>query len=125
MEKRITRIIAFIEISIAIFTILGLALSEPLSLSKKSPNVFIFVLLSSIVSGVLGIGLFKDKNWAKTLLVFFSGYVILTKILIFSNLVHFNGEIITFIPTSLKNDISIAYHIFVVLFFTRKQAKLP
>jgi hypothetical protein len=123
VEKNVIRTIAFTELLIGIYTILGLIIFQFFSLAEKSPNVFIFVLLSSMASSVIGVGLFSYKQWARTVLVFFSGYVILTKILIFGNLLHFNGEILTVVPTGIKNIISVIYHIFLVIFFTRSGVK--
>jgi len=123
MINKIIKIVAFIELSIGEATIFGTTVSTLLLLAKKSPNVFIFVILSATASAVIGIGLYHYKEWARMLLVFFSGYIIVTKMLVFANLLHFNGEIITFISTGLKNYISIAYHAFVMLFFTRQATK--
>ena len=121
---RIIALIAFVELAIGISTIIGLLTSASLHLSKKPANVFIFVILSAMISTAIGIGLFKCREWARTAIVFFSGYIILTKVLVFAGLMHFNGEIIAFIPTDLKNYISIAYHAFLFIFFSRKSAKI-
>ena len=115
-SKTIIKIIAITEISIGLSTILGLLTYILLSLSTKSLNVFIFVLVSAIISSILGIGLFYYKNWARTLLLFFSGYIVLTKIMCFFNLLHFNGDIIIFISSRLKNSISIIYHVLIIAF---------
>jgi hypothetical protein len=123
IAKKIIRTIAITELAIGASTILGLVVSTIFFSSKKSPNVFMFVLMSATASSLIGIGLLRHKHWARMVLVFFSGYIVLTKILIFADLLHFNGEIITLIPASLKNYISIAYHCFVVLFFTRRTTK--
>ncbi|MCX5680489.1 MAG: hypothetical protein NTZ95_07625 [Candidatus Omnitrophica bacterium] len=121
--KRAISIIAVIELLIGASTVLGVTTTYLLHLSEKSPTVFIFVLSSAIASTAIGLGLLKHKKWARTLLVFFSGYIVITKVLIFSGLMNFNGEIITFISAGLKNYISIVYHICVVLFFTQHKVK--
>lgn len=119
MPKNIIKLIAAIEVAIGLITVFGVIISTLSGASHKPLNVFIFVLLSSMASTTIGIGLFKHKHWSRMILVFFSGYIIFTKFLIFTNLMHFNGEIITFIPTDYKNYISILYHAAVMVILTR------
>ena len=122
-KKIIVRLIAFVELLIGLSTLFGLIKYSLLLVSKKPINVFVFVLLSSAISTVIGLGLINYREWARNLLVFFSGYVILTKILILSGLLRFSGEIITVIPATLKNCISILYHSFVIIFFNQRVIK--
>ena len=125
MQNRQTiKTIAFIELLIGVSTILGLAGSSLFGLPGKPANVFIFVLLSAITSATIGAGLLAHKQWARTLLVFFSGYIIITKILIFSDLLHFSGEMITFVSAGVKNLISVGYHSFVIVFFARRDVRV-
>ena len=121
--KRIIKIIAYIEILIGLSTILGLATSPLFFVPTKPLNVFVFVMISAVVSGILGIGILKYKEQARILIVFFSGYVVLTKILVFSNLLQLYCDRVTFIPSYFKNSISIFYHVFIILFFTRQNVK--
>ena len=124
LSKKITiRLIAFVELLIGLSTLFGLISYSLLSMSKKSLNVFIFVLLSSAISTIIGLGLLNYREWSRILIVFFSGYVILIKILIVAGLLRFNGEIITFIPISFKNCVSILYLGFIVVFFNQKTVK--
>jgi len=123
LHTTIVRLIAFIEISIGSVTLFSLMTYSLFSIPKKPLNVFIFVLISSIISCSIGVGLFRHKNWARKTLIFFSGYVIITKILIFSGLLRFTGELITFIPQDIKSSISILYHSLIVLFFSRAVTK--
>jgi hypothetical protein len=111
--------IALIEISIGLATLASLIVHSVLSLSTKPFNVFTFVLASAVTSAILGIGLLNYRDWARALLVFFSGYIVLTKILIFMNLLNFSGEIFTSIPTGIKNSFSILYHTLLVFYLTR------
>lgn len=122
-DKIFVKIIAFIELAIGLTTFLGLVIYSSLSMSQKPFNVFIFVLLTSIVSILIGLGLLTYKDLARKAIIFFALYIILTKLMIFSNLLQFNGEIITFVPTDLKNLISIAYHSLVIIIFNRKDVK--
>ena len=121
--KRIIRAIAFIELLIGLSTIFSLITFILLSIVIKPFNVYIFVMISSVISTILGIGILKYKEQARILLVFFSGYVILTKILVFSNLLQLCCDIIVFIPSYFKNSTSIIYHTFIILFFTQKNVK--
>ena len=107
-------LISLIEIAIGCCTIVGLAASSLFSLSNKSENVFIFVLLSAIISSSLGLGLYFFHNWARKLLIFFSGWVILTKILVLVGILQFSGELITAVSDPVKNTVSVLYHAAVI-----------
>ena len=122
-KKTTIRLIAFVELLIGLSTLFGLITYSLLLISKKPLNVFIFVLLSSVISIIIGLGLLNYREWSRIFLVFFSGYVILTKILVLANVLYFKGEIITFFPGDLKNYISIIYHCFITLFFTQQTVK--
>lgn len=121
--RGIIRKVAYIELFIGVVTLSGLAASLFLSLPVKPLNVFLFVLISAVISTAIGVGILTHRRWARTLLVFFSGYIIITKVLIFANLLHFSGEIITFVSSDIKNTISLCYHGFVLIFFTRLDVK--
>jgi len=123
MIKKLIKIIAIIELSMGVFTICGITIYALLTISKKPLNVFIFIFLANLTSSIIGIGLLNYKQWARNFLVFFSGCIVLTKIMIFAGLLHLNGEIVTFPPASLKNYVSIVYHGFIVLFLTRQITK--
>ena len=123
LTKKLIKIIAIIELLIGASTICGITVYALLAISKKPLNVFIFIFLAGIASSVIGIGLLNYKQWSRNLLVFFSGYIILIKVMVFAGLLHLNGEIVTFPPASLKNYISIAYHGFILLFLTRQMTK--
>jgi hypothetical protein len=124
MNDRLTvKVIALIEIFIGFVTLASLIVHSVLSLSTKPFNVFTFVLASSVTSAILGIGLLNHKDWARALLVFFSGYIILTKILIFMGLLDFSGEIFTHIPTGIKNSFSVLYHTLLILYLTRPRVR--
>ncbi len=118
-DRLAVKAIALIEIFIGLATLASLIIHSVLSLSTKPFNVFTFVLASAVTSAILGVGLLNYRDWARALLVFFSGYIVLTKILIFMNLLHFSGEVFTYIPTGIKNASSILYHILLVFYLTR------
>jgi hypothetical protein len=116
----IVKAIAWIEISIGIATVLSLAVSALFFHTEKSANVFMFVLASALTSSALGAGLLRRNNLFRKLLIFFSGYVILIKFLVFIGILHFTGELITAISDPVKNSISIIYHIFVIIILSRE-----
>ena len=122
-HKIIIKIIAIIELLIGSTTFLSLLTYSLFSVSQKPFNIFIFVLISSLISILVGLGLINHKDWTRKVLIFFSGYIVLTKILIFLNLLQFTGEIIIFIPTGIKNSISILYHSMIIIFFNQKTVK--
>jgi hypothetical protein len=122
-HKLIIKTIGRIELLLGLTTCLGLIIHSALSISQKPLPVFIFVLLSSIASTSIGVGLLNHKDLARKTLIFFSGYIVLTKIMIFTNLIQFNGEIITFIPSILKNYVSLLYHSLLIIFFTQSKTQ--
>jgi hypothetical protein len=111
--------IAFVEVFIGLFTLAGMALYMYLGLLAKPPNVLTFVTVAAVASAALGLGLFRRKRAAATLLIFFSGYIILTKLMVFTGLMRFNGEILASLPTDLKSIVSTFYHLFVIVFLTK------
>ncbi len=122
-NRLIIKFIAFTEIAIGMVTIFSLASSFFFFVPKKPVNVFIFVLASALISSTLGLGLLRFNNLFRKLLIFFSGYVILIKILVFMGILHFTGELITAISDPVKNSISIIYHIFVIISLSHGSSK--
>lgn len=123
MTNKIIRSVGIIELVIGISTFISISTFSLMSISEKPINIFTFVFISSIISIIIGAGLLTHKNWARNLIVFFSGYVILTKILIYSGILHFSGEILAFIPTDIKDFTSILYHSFIIYFFSRRHIR--
>lgn len=124
LQKRTAiKTIAYLELIIGSLTLVSLIILSLLSASRKPLNVFIFVFISSTISVIIGLGLFAHRNWARKTLFFFSTYILLTKVLIFLNLLHFEGEIITCLPGSLKDIVSFLYHSWILLFFNRESVK--
>ncbi|MFH1791069.1 MAG: hypothetical protein ABH885_03680 [Candidatus Omnitrophota bacterium] len=119
MTRRIITLIALTEVIIGAMTILSLILYPIVCRATKPLNVYLFVMVTSMVSSAIGLGLFDYRDAARRVLVFFSGYVILTKIMIFSGLLQFTGEIMTFVPVCMKDAVSLIYHIFVIMFLSR------
>ena len=121
--KGIIQLIASVEMLIGAVTFTSLIVSLILTMSQKPLNIFVFVCASSLISLSIGVGLFSYKEMARKWLIFFSLYIILTKIMIFLEVLHFSGEIIFFLPESLKNFVSIVYHSLIVVVFTRRTVK--
>ncbi|OGX17670.1 MAG: hypothetical protein A3K83_03145 [Omnitrophica WOR_2 bacterium RBG_13_44_8b] len=123
MQKLTIRVIAFLEVLIGFTTLSSLITFQVYSVSTKPMNVFIFVLVSSLISIIIGFELMNYKNSARKALLFFSMYIVFTKLLIFANLLQFKGEIITFISGPLKNSTSLLYHSFILLLFNQPKVK--
>ena len=119
INRFIVNTIASIEIFIGLFTLSGLALYLNLGLSAKPPNVLTFVTVTAVISTLLGLGLLMRKRAAADLLVFFSGYIILTKVMVATNLMQFNGAILAQVPTDIKNLVSALYHLILIIFLTK------
>ncbi len=83
----------------------------------------IFVILAALLSTLLGIGVLKFHKLAYQLLLYFSSVIILSKILIFMDIIQFNGALETFFPSTLKNGISVLYHGFIIYYFQKKEIK--
>lgn len=123
MREMVVRGIAVIEMALGAVTMAGIAWATVALAQHKPFNVLVFVLVTAGLSFTIGVGLWRREEWARLLLVFFAGYVVLTKALIFAGLMHFNGELITVVSADLKNLISTVYHIFVIVYFTRPAIK--
>lgn len=117
------RVIALIEMMIGLVTISGLFIYTFVFFPTKPFNVFMFVLISAALSSAIGLGLFIYREWARMLLVFFSGYIIITKVMVLSRLAELSGEMLVFIPNEMRDTLSILYHGLIILFFTRRSVK--
>lgn len=122
--KRLIEIfIGITEVIIGLSAFIGVAIVQVTGIYGFSPkplNVYIFVVISACISFVLGVGILNRREWARSLLVFFSGYVLVTKVLKYGGLLTFNSDIInaaTSMPVWEKDAISSIYHIFVIIFF--------
>jgi len=120
---RVLLAIGLIEILIGGLTLLTMAFSLLLSLNTKAPNVLTFVLMTAILSLLLGIGILIHNEIAYKLLIYFSSVIILSKILIFADLLRLNGAFENFVPSPVKNVTSIAYHSFLIFYLTKSDIK--
>ncbi len=111
-------IIGTIEILIGGLTFVSTVIASIFSIGHKTPNVFVFVLLTSVMSTLIGIGLLRQNRLAYQALLYFSSVIVLSKVLIFTDIIYLNGALETHIPGSFKNLVSIIYHAAVIYFLT-------
>ena len=123
MGKRIVISIGIIEILIGAGTLAGMLSCFVLSCFNKPSEVLVFVSVSSTLSVFIGIGLIRRKEFYRKILVLFSGYIVLTKILIFMHLLKFTGEIVAFIPSLVKDITSVLYHALIIFVFSSKNVR--
>jgi len=88
--------------------------------SSYPPTVAVFLVSTALISLGLGIGILNHSLSAYHLLIFFSGTIILSKILILSNIISLNQTIASSVVPWLKNTVSVAYHSLLIFYFTRK-----
>lgn len=116
-------LIGVIEVVIGFGSLCAVTAFHFLAIAVKPLNVLIFVLASSLTSIVLGYGILARRSWARTLLVFFAGYVALTKVLLAADLLTLNGAIAAGIPSWLTNATSFIYHVTLIVILERKACK--
>jgi hypothetical protein len=122
-SRLVIRAVAIIEILIGLSISLSFIIASLITPPGRPKTVYGFVVLTSLISVIIGIGLFKYKNWGRQFLIFFAGYVIFTKFLLFSNLVEFTGNTIKAMPVELKDVLSLIYHVVILTVFNLKAIK--
>jgi len=122
-EKMGIILFGIIEIVIGSVTFVALIASLFLGKSTKPPEVFLFVLTTSIISSGLGIGIMRHNLHSYHMLLFFSAAIILSKFLVFAKIIYFNGALETTISPSFKNITSIIYHGILLIYLTRPFVK--
>jgi hypothetical protein len=112
------------EISIGTITLIAILTNLLLSATSTKPlNVLTFVIATSIMSVGLGVGIILRRVHAYHMLLFFASVIILSKILIFTNIISLHGALETSIPASRKNIISLIYHIIILIYFNLKDVR--
>ena len=111
------------EIFIGLFTMLVVYFSIALGFNSKPINVLVFVYATSVLSFLLGIGLLRLNRQAYELLIFLSSVIILSKLLVFFNIMQLNGALETAIPAGIKNIISVVYHAALLIYLKSKTAE--
>jgi hypothetical protein len=116
-------IFGLIEISIGLVTLAALMLRFISGTSGKPPEVFAFILATSIISCGLGVGVLRLSLHSYHSLLFLASAIILSKILIFSRIIYLNGALEGSIPSDIQNVISVIYHSLLILYFIRPSVK--
>lgn len=116
-------LIGIIEILTGGMTLVATLTAVILSASTKPPNVLCFVIATSFISTSLGIGILRLNRTAYKLLIYFSSVILLSKLLIFMNIIHLNGALETSISPVIKNLISILYHGSIIVYLKRNHIK--
>jgi hypothetical protein len=126
-SSSVSRIV--IKLTAAIEVLIGLSISlnfliPALTGSHEFPGVlYTFVIITSLISVIIGIGLLRHNKWARKLLLFFAGYVLFSKILLASGLMEFKGNTIDFMSIRSKDILSFAYHLTILIVFNLKSVK--
>ena len=110
--------IGLIEIGIGFTTFIVCSLVQFWGMGGFAPkplNVFFYVVITSLVSTALGLGVLRGREWAIKLLIYFSGYIVLNKLLLYAGLLTFSGQIMTIIPRDIKEIVSFCYHLALVV----------
>jgi hypothetical protein len=71
----------------------------------------------------LGIGMIRTQKWAYQLLLYFSSVIILSKILLFLEIIHLNGALLPTVPGWINHMISLGYHGGLFVYLLNPQVK--
>ena len=116
-------IIGVLEILIGGLALLTNLITLSVAANHKSPNVLLFVMVTGIISILIGLGLLKFSKTAYQLLIYFSSVIILSKVLILMGIFQLNGSFETVFPSPLRSCISIVYHSFVIFYLMQKDVR--
>ena len=120
---RVVLLIGYTEMIIGVSTLITILGGWLLNLHPKPPNVLFFITVTASLSILLGLGIIKINKFAYQLLFYFSSVIILSKILIFLEIIQLNGALVTVVPEPLKNSLSIIYHLVVLYFLQQDDVK--
>jgi len=118
---RVILIIGVIEVLIGTIAISSNTLSIIFSTNIKPPSVLVFVYVASSISILIGVGILRLNRHAYRLLLYFSEFIILSKILILLNVFELSGGLQSVFPSSISSFISIAYHGYVICYLKRRK----
>ena len=121
---KLIRLIAVTECLIGFVVILGLSAHPVFAPSTHPLRVFAFDFITAVIAISLGLGLFLLKESARKVLVYFSGYIVMEKILTFMGVISLSGKVLTEFFGISVNIVSLIYHGVIVWFFTRNPVKL-
>ena len=109
---------------IVIRVFLGAMFAGPASVFSKIPvNVFLFIIITSIISFGLGIGILTSNRHARHMLLFFAVMIILSKILIFAGIISLAGALESNIPDQIINTLSMFYHAAILIYFNTPKVR--
>ena len=123
MKSKLINLFAITEIFIGGITLISVITSLILGISTKPANVLTFVIITALISFLLGIGLLMHNPQAYYIILYFSITIIISKILIFAEIISLNGALEASIPASLKNIFSLVYHGLILVVFNLKNIK--
>jgi len=119
MKKTLFYLIGIIEVFIGLISLVSHFLSQIAVVTLFNPkplNIYIFVVVTASVSIILGIGMLNLRSWAISLLIFFSGYIVLTKIFIYAGLMIFYPNEMILLPRWVVDLTSVTYHLSILIF---------
>lgn len=123
VQKVVIKAVAIAEIVIGFF-IFGAFWIDLFNKFYEYPlSAVFFVSITSLISVAIGVGLLNYQELARKVLVFFAGYIIISKVLIFSGIITFEAETLRVVSTTLKDIISLAYHIAVLFLLNLRSVK--
>jgi len=108
-------LIGLTEIAIGLITLLSIPFFARLGHTKPQGELY-FVVTSSLISFSIGAGILFRSGVARKWLIFFSGWILLTKLLLFLGVLMITSEVTLSISIQLKNIISFFYHGLLILF---------
>ena len=123
MKSKLINIFAVTEIFIGGITLISVTTSLILANSTKPLNVLVFVIITSLISFLLGIGLLMRNPQAYYIILYFSITIIISKILIFAKIISLNGALETSLPAPVKNIVSLLYHSLILVVFNLKNIR--
>ena len=122
-HTRTTLAIGIAEILIGGLTLMVTICSLIFSFNHKPGNVLLFVLITATMSTLIGIGILTFNRTAINVLIYFSSVIVLTKFLMITDIIYLNHAFETFIPPIIKNLVSLAYHAFLIYYFTKADVR--
>ena len=116
--SRFLIVIGFAQILIGGITLIGNLATLALNTNPKTPNVLLFVILTGLISLILGIELLRLNKLAYQALLYFASVIFLSKILMLMGIVNLTGELETSLPSDFKGVVSLLYHGFLIYYLS-------
>ncbi len=122
-NEAIIALFGCIEVIFGLVTIIALLEAKLFFGIAKPPPAAAFVLLTAIISFSLGCGILLRKLWARKLLMFFAGYIILTKVFILLGVLILSPPFLPLVSSNTRAGISVFYHLLIILFFNKEDVR--